>query len=342
MFRNIGMSRSLNAVTGCASFLLSIEAADVIVQLRKEKKLRDKIFHSKDHNIDKVHVAVPYQPSYFYKEFISIQHKLTQLGEIAACDRFKDLIRQSMSLGRELPELINSIDKNLYGALNIVLKTKHVNNNIDINNLTYSDKVKGDVTSILGKHHGIYINAIESFENVDIGSIDSLTNSDEARSFVKEVEEIGVNDKYRVVPLNQVDTFQRNTFINIIKANSNLGQRELCLALIQERNKVVVLLFAEFADYFESILEQKDIILYELSTNAEDAADMYSKMLLSVILGFSSTILMELFFYSGVSYNLQGLKEWLIIKFRNFKPLQFSLIGRIMPSNGRYPNYYFQ
>jgi len=338
--------RTINAVSGTALFLVSVEISDFLVHQRREKRLKEKIFNDVN-NIDNNTNKLQYQPSYFYKEFINIRHRLTQSGEIAAIDRYKDLIKQSYSLSKELPILINNIDKNLYDILNIILKNKHINNDINkMNTLSYNDKMKNDVTIMLAEKHGIVINNINPLDNID--SIDAsilsfLSNFDDAQSFIKTIEDTNIDDKYRVVPLNHIDTFCRNDFLNIINNNNSTttnDQKTLAIKLIQERNRLVVDLSAEFANYFESILEQKDLVIFELTNDVDIMNDLELKIILSVMLGFLSTVWMDLFFYSRVTYSLGGLKEWIKTNLQNMKRQEFSWIGRIVTSNGYHHHHH--
>jgi hypothetical protein len=218
--------RGLNVITGSAVYLFSLEAAEYLVSHNRENKIKDKIFT--DYSSDKIRI-LSYRPSYYYREF-NIFRVINKDAEIASVEKFKDLVRQSYSLSIELPKLIKSIDKNLYDVLHIVLKNKHINSNINKDILTFNDKIKDDVTSLLANKHGIVIDTIDTFDNMDM--IDSsilsiISNTNESQSFVKSLEDVGVNDKYRVVPLNKVDTFCRNKFINVVNNNNRIDQKAL-------------------------------------------------------------------------------------------------------------------
>jgi hypothetical protein len=107
--------------------------------------------------------------------------------------------------------------------------------------------------------------------------------------------------------LNQVDTFHRNDFLNIISNSNNHDQKTLIKKLIQERNRLVVDLSEEFAEYFESILEQNDILLHELADKDDDVY-MISKIYMAAIAGG----ILQFFAYgidkAGLTGGLKGIE----------------------------------
>lgn len=293
---------TINALTGSAVFLFTIELAEYSIQKLHSSRLQSKIF--KDEQIvDKKKLQNQivndmsknsYQPSYNsdlmiweFRNSITYLSK-TKINDAPIKEKVKDLIKQSYSLSKELDILVSSIDKNFYDILYNIKMGKHINDKINANKLNYNDAIKKSVDNTLESKHGIYISTFDS-SNV-LENIDDVSLIDEAKSFINNIKD--VDDKFRIIPKNKIDTFGRSNFITVVDNNRNNDQKELTLKLIKERNKLIVDLTADFSNYFESILEQKDLLLLELRINNPElngspfASTFISLLISSVILDF--------------------------------------------------------
>ena len=195
---------TINAITGSAVFLFTLEASEYIFSQSKLDLIQSKIFKD-DQIIDNKNKLIQkqsYQPSYNSDIMCYEKKKIKMIiNELPIKEKFKDLVKQSYSLSKEMDILLNNIDKNLYDILNIVLKGKHINDKINMNKLNYNDIIKENVNNTLLKH-GIYINTFNS-SNVIESIDDNISSIDEAKLFIKSIEN-EVDDKFRIIPKGSV------------------------------------------------------------------------------------------------------------------------------------------